>query len=59
MHIVSTLANHNFLKMEEVLNQNIVDVFSYMSYMQAKLIAERAQDKFIQQIENAKSKSRR
>lgn len=54
MHVVSTLAGHNFLKMETVLEQNVVDVFSYMTYMQAKMQAERAQEKFIEQIESSR-----
>ena len=54
MHVVSTLAGHNFLKMETVLEQNVVDVFSYMIYMTAKMNAERAQEKFIEQIESSR-----
>ena len=58
MHVVSTLACHNFLKMEEVLEQNVVDVFSYMTYMQAKMQAERAQKKFLEQIQQSRSRNR-
>lgn len=54
MHVVSTLAGHNFLKMEQVLEQNVVDVFSYMTYMQAKLNAEHAQEKFLEQISQSR-----
>ena len=54
MHVVSTLAGHNFLRMETVLEQNVVDVFSYMTYMTAKMNAERAQEKFIEKIENSR-----
>lgn len=54
MHVVSTLAGHDFLKMETVLGQNVVDVFSYMTYMQAKVQAEKAQQKYVEQIENSR-----
>lgn len=54
MHVVSTLAGHNFLKMETVLEQNVVDVFSYMTYMAAKMNAEMAQEKFLEQIEQSR-----
>lgn len=54
MHVVSTLAGHNFLKMPLVLEQNVVDVFSYMTYMQAKSNAEAAQEKFLEQISQSR-----
>jgi hypothetical protein len=44
--------------MEEVLEQNVVDVFSYMTYMQAKMQAERAQEKFLEQIQQSRSRNR-
>lgn len=54
MHVVSTLAGHNFLKMETVLEQNVVDVFSYMTYMMAKMNAEKAQEQFLERIESSR-----
>lgn len=54
MHVVSTLAGHNFLKMETVLEQNVVDVFSYMTYMMAKMNAEKAQEQFLEKIESSR-----
>lgn len=59
MHVISTLANHDFLKMETVLEQNVVDVFSYMTYMAAKMAAEKAQEKFTRQIEESRRSKRR
>lgn len=46
MHIVSTLANHEFLKLDVVLEQNVMDVYAYLQYIDAKAEAERAQMKF-------------
>lgn len=54
MHIVSTLANNEFLKMEEVLNQNVMDVYSYLQYIDAKVGAENAQHKFIMEMNKRK-----
>lgn len=51
MHIVSTLANGEFLKMEDVLNQNVMDVYSYLQYIDAKVSAENAQAKYIQEMD--------
>ena len=42
LHIVSTLANHRFLDMDKVLDQPIEDVFTYISYLQSKIVAEKA-----------------
>ena len=47
MHIVSTLSNHNFLKLGEVLDQNVMDVYAYLQYTDAKVKAENAQQKYI------------
>lgn len=55
MHIVSTLANHEFLKLGEVLDTNVTDAFAYMQYTDAKVRAERAQTKFLQET-NARRK---
>lgn len=54
MHIVSQLANHEFLRMEEVLSQNVVDVYSYLQYQDAKVKAENAQMKFTQEMHKRK-----
>lgn len=54
MHVVSTLAGHNILQMESVLEQNVVDIFSFMTYMMEKQRAEAAQQKFLEQIEQSR-----
>lgn len=54
MHIVSTLANDEFLRMEDVLNQNVVDVFAYLQYIDAKVGAENAQKKFMMEMNKRK-----
>ena len=50
MHIVSTLANDDFLKMETILDSNVGDVFSYLCYLTAKGQAEREQRKFVEKL---------
>ena len=50
MHIVSTLANHEFLRMEDVLNQTVTDVYAYLQYSDARARAENAQTKFTQEM---------
>ena len=49
MHIVSSLANHQFLELERVLDYNVQDVFAYLQYTDEKVKAENAQAKFIQE----------
>lgn len=49
MHIVSSLANHQFLDLERVLDYNVQDVFAYLQYTDEKVRAENAQTKFIQE----------
>ena len=49
MHIVSSLANHQFLELERVLDYNVQDVFAYLQYTDEKVKAENAQTKFIQE----------
>lgn len=46
MNVISTLANHSFLQLGEVLDSDVGDVFAYLQYIHAKNIAERAEDKF-------------
>lgn len=46
MHIISTLSNHNFLQLSKVLDENVVDVYAYLQYLDAKVRAENAQMKF-------------
>jgi hypothetical protein len=46
MHIVSQMANHEFLNLERVLDYNVMDVFSYLQYINAKANAENIQQKF-------------
>lgn len=48
MHIVSSLANHQFLDLERVLDYNVYDVYAYLQYSDEKARAEKAQMKFIQ-----------
>lgn len=55
MHIVSMMANHNFLQMEQVLDSVVVDVLSYLQYMGDKSKAEEAQRKYAEEM----SKKRR
>ena len=54
MHIVSQLANHEFLRMEDVLSYNVVDVYAYLQYQDAKVRAENAQMKFTQEMNKRK-----
>ena len=54
MHIVSTLANGEFLRIEDVLNYNVMDVYSYLQYIDAKVSAENAQLKFTQELNKRK-----
>lgn len=54
MHTVSTLANHEYLKMEKVLDENVMDVFSYLQYIDEKVRAENAQQKFIMEMNKRK-----
>ena len=56
MHIVSQLANHNFLQLEQVLDYNVYDVYSYLQYSDEKAKAERAQMKFTREMDKAKRK---
>lgn len=49
MHIVSSLANHEFLQLEKVLDYNVMDVYAYLQYSDEKIKAENAQMKFIQE----------
>lgn len=55
MHIVSQLANHEFLNLERVLDYNVMDVFAYLQYQDAKVMAEKQQMKFIQDMNRRKS----
>ena len=57
MNIVSTLACHDFLKLEVVLGYEVGDVFTYLQYLQAKSNAEIAEHKF--QMERDKMKNKR
>ena len=49
MHIVSSLANHEFLQLEKVLDYNVMDVYAYLQYSDEKVRAEHAQMKFIEE----------
>jgi hypothetical protein len=54
MHIVSSLANHVFLDLEKVLDYNVWDVFAYLQYTDAKVRAEQAQTKFLNEANKRK-----
>ena len=56
MHIVSSLANHQFLDLERVLDYNVQDVFAYLQYSDEKVRAEKAQTKFIQDMDKSRKK---
>ena len=59
MNIVSTLANHEFLKLEVVLGYEVGDVFSYLQYLHAKNAAEIAEQRFQLDREKIKNARRR
>ena len=54
MHIISSLANHEFLQLEKVLDYNVWDVFAYLQYSDAKVRAEQAQMKFSSEMNKKK-----
>lgn len=54
MHIVSSLANHEFLNLEKVLDYNVMDVYAYLQYSDEKVRAENAQMKFQHEINKKK-----
>ena len=56
MNVVSTLSNHTFLKLGEVLDSEVADVFAYLQYLSAKNKAERAEEKFHMELAKAKRK---
>jgi len=56
MNVVSTLSNHTFLKLGEVLDSEVADVFAYLQYLSAKNKAERAEEKFHMDLAKAKRK---
>lgn len=56
MHIVSTMANHEFLRMEEVLDKCVMDCYAYLQYVDAKAKAEKAQMKFTQEMNERRKK---
>jgi hypothetical protein len=43
------MANHEFLNLERVLNECVIDVYAYLQYIDAKVAAENAQTKFTQE----------
>ena len=55
-HIVSTLANDNYLSLEKVLDENVQDCFAYLQYITAKNMAEQAQMEF--EMKNNKTKNK-
>ena len=50
MRIISTLSNHNFLQLGKVLDENVVDVYAYLQYLDAKVRAENAQMRFTSEM---------
>jgi hypothetical protein len=57
MNVITTLANNEFLQMENALNQNVCDVFTYLIFMAEKSDAEDAQYNFMKKQNNGKRKS--
>lgn len=55
-HMVSILANNDYLHMEKVLGENVQDCFSYLQYVAAKNDAEEAQLKFEDKLNKSKRK---
>lgn len=55
-HIVSILANDNYLSMERVLGENVQDCFSYIQYVMARKDAEQAQIDFESKMNNKRRK---
>ncbi len=58
MNTVSTLASHNFLDLEKVLDADVGDVFAYLCYLTAKNRAEMAEHRFQEDRIKAKHKRR-
>ena len=54
MHIVSILAGDDYMKMEKVLGEPVMDVFSYLDYSDARARAEKSQHKFLSDLEKGK-----
>ena len=54
MHTVSTLANDNYLKLGDVLNENVQECFSYLDYIIAKAEAEEKEMEFHEKLRNRK-----
>lgn len=50
------MANHEFLKLEKVLDNTVVDVFSFLQYTTDRNKAELAQHRFQMEINNKKKK---
>lgn len=56
MHIVSTIAGHQYLQIERVLSETVMDVYSYLQYIDAKARAEKAQYKYENEMNKRKRK---
>ena len=54
MHMVSTLANDDYLKLEKVLDENVQECFSYLDYIIAKSNAEEAEMEYQEKLRNRK-----
>jgi len=48
------MASHNFLQLEKVLDYNVMDVFAYLQYLEAKVSADNAQMKYSQELSKRK-----
>lgn len=48
------MANHNFLQLERVLDENVMDIYAYLQYLDAKVKAENAQMKYTQELNKRK-----
>lgn len=56
MHTVSTLANDDYLKLGDVLNENVQECFSYLDYIIAKAEAEDKEQEYQMKLMNQKRK---
>lgn len=53
-NIVATLANENYLMMDTVLDSNVEDCFIFLTYLTEKNKAQRAQQKFEENLRKSR-----
>lgn len=56
MHTVSELAGGDYLKMDLILSEPVMDIFAYLQYMDAKVRAENVQQKYVLEMNSHKHK---